>query len=122
MNYRKIPLTLNCGLDVVGQVLYGKWKIRILYFISRGHKRPSEIMREIPDASHRVIYSQLKELEEHQLISKVIYPIIPPKVEYNLTELGQSLIPVITILGEWGDAHQDELKSIILKGLNSDLE
>lgn len=122
MNQRKIPLTLNCGLDVVGEVLYGKWKIRILYFISRGHKRPSEIMREIPDASQRVIYSQLKELEEHQLISKVIYPVIPPKVEYSLTELGQSLIPVITILGEWGDTHQDELKRIILKGPHTEPE
>src|ERR1700740_453693 len=115
MNNRKIPLTLDCGLDVVGEVLYGKWKIRILYFISKGHKRPSEIMREIPDASQRVIYSQLRKLEAHQLISKFIYPVIPPKVEYNLTEFGQSLIPVIAMLGEWGDAHQDELKSIILK-------
>ena len=122
MNNRKIPLTLDCGLDVVGEVLYGKWKVRILYFISKGHKRPSAIMREIPDASQRVIYSQLKELEEHQLISKVIYPVIPPKVEYNLTELGQSLIPVITILGEWGDTHQDELKRIILKGPHTELE
>ena len=122
MNQRKVPLALDCGLDVVGEVLYGKWKIRILYFISKGHKRPSEIMREIHEASQRVIYSQLKELEEHRLISKVIYPEIPPKVEYNLTELGQSLIPVITILGDWGDSHKEELKQIIFKNSGAETE
>jgi DNA-binding HxlR family transcriptional regulator len=92
----------------------GKWKIRLLWFIHEGFKRPSELQRKIPDASRRVLNIQLKELEEHELISKVIYPQIPPKVEYGLTEFGQTLIPVISVLGQWGDGHQEHLRNVIL--------
>jgi DNA-binding HxlR family transcriptional regulator len=115
MYERKIPLNLNCGLDLIGEVLYGKWKIRLLWFINVGHKRPSELQRKIPDASRRVLNIQLKELEEHELISKVIYPVVPPKVEYNLTEFGKTLIPVISALGHWGDHNEKRLRSVILK-------
>lgn len=114
MKNRKIPLNLNCGLDLVGEVLYGKWKIRLLWFIKQGHKRPSELQRKIPDASRRVLNVQLKELEDHELISKVVYPVVPPKVEYNLTEFGETLIPVIAAIGQWGDSNETRLRSLIL--------
>ena len=114
MKNRKIPLNLNCGLDLVGEVLYGKWKMRLLWFIKHGHKRPSELQRKIPDASRRVLNVQLKELEDHQLISKVVYAVVPPKVEYNLTEFGESLIPVIGAIGQWGDSNEERLRSLIL--------
>lgn len=58
---------------------------------------------------------QLKEMEEHELITKKIYPVVPPKVEYSLTEFGKTLIPVISVLGQWGDEHQKRLRQIILK-------
>ena len=115
MKDRKIPLNLNCGLDLIGEVLYGKWKIRLLWFIEQGHKRPSELQRKIPEASRRVLNIQLKELEEHELISKVIYPVVPPKVEYSLTDFGETLIPVISALGKWGDEHEERLRNLILK-------
>ncbi|PWV54321.1 helix-turn-helix domain-containing protein [Chitinophaga sp. S165] len=115
MYERKIPLTLNCGLDLIAEVLYGKWKIRLLWFINEGHKRPSELLRKIPDASRRVLNVQLNELEEHGLITKIIYPQAPPKVEYSLTAFGQTLIPVIGELGRWGDKHSDHLRAVILK-------
>ena len=115
MYEKKIPLSLNCGLDLIGEVLYGKWKIRLLWFINEGYKRPSELQRKIPDASRRVLYMQLKELEDHELITKKIYPIVPPKVEYSLTEFGKTLIPVIAVLGQWGDDNQEQLRSLILK-------
>jgi Predicted transcriptional regulators len=113
MKERKIPLNLNCGLDLVGEVLYGKWKIRLLWFIHQGHKRPSELQRKIPDASRRVLNMQLRELEDHELVSKIIYPVVPPKVEYYLTDFGKSLIPVILAIGEWGDAHEKRLRALI---------
>jgi len=94
-------------------VLYGKWKMRLLWFIKQGHKRPSELQRKIPDASRRVLNFQLKELEDHELISKVVYPVVPPKVEYNLTEFGESLIPVIGAIGQWGDSHEKRLRAVI---------
>lgn len=115
MYERKIIPNLNCGLDLVGEVLYGKWKIRLLWFINEGHIRPSELQRKIPDASRRVLNIQLKELEEHELVSKKIYPVVPPKVEYSLTEFGKSLIPVIDTLGRWGDENGERLKTVIAK-------
>lgn len=112
---RKITPNLECGLDLIGEVLYGKWKIRLLWFINEGLKRPSELHRRIPDATRRVLSMQLKELEEHELISKKIYPEVPPKVEYSLTEFGKSLIPVISLLGNWGDEHARKLREVIMK-------
>lgn len=115
MYERKIPLTLNCGLDLTGEVLYGKWKIRLLWFINEGFLRPSELQRKIPDASRRVLHIQLNELEKHTLIEKTIYPVVPPKVEYRLTEFGKTLIPVISILGDWGDKNAERLREVIMK-------
>ena len=115
MYERKILPNLNCGLDLIGEVLYGKWKVRLLWFIHQGHQRPSELQRKIPDATRRVLNIQLNELEAHELITKTIYPVVPPKVEYNLTEFGKTLIPVIATLGNWGDEHEERLRSVILK-------
>ena len=114
MKDRKIPLNLNCGLDLIGEVLYGKWKIRLLWFINQGHQRPSELQRKIPDASRRVLNIQLKELEEHDLVAKKIYPVVPPKVEYSLTAFGKTVIPVIAALGNWGNENEERLRSLIL--------
>lgn len=115
MYERKTTPNLNCGLDLIGEVLYGKWKIRLLWFIGQGHQRPSELQRKIPDASRRVLNIQLKELEDHELVSKVIYPVVPPKVEYSLTDFGKTLIPVISAIGNWGDEHEERLRPLILK-------
>jgi DNA-binding HxlR family transcriptional regulator len=112
---KKIPVSLNCGLDLLAEVLYGKWKIRLLYFIYQGHIRPSELQRKIPEASRRILNLQLNALELHELVTKKIYAQLPPKVEYSLTELGESLIPVICKLGEWGDQNQDQLRAVIAK-------
>ena len=115
MYERKVIPNLNCGLDLLGEVLYGKWKIRLLWFIDQGHKRPSELQRKIPDASRRVLNMQLNELEKHELVTRKIYPVVPPKVEYSLTEFGKTVIPVIAALGQWADEHEDRLRDVILK-------
>ena len=115
MYERKIIPNLNCGLDLIGEVLYGKWKIRLLWFINEGHKRPSELQRKIPDAARRVLNIQLKELEQHELVTRKVYSVVPPKVEYSLTEFGKTLIPVIAALGQWSDEHEDRLRDVILK-------
>ena len=97
------------------EVVFGKWKIHLLYFISQGNKRPSELQSSIPGATRRVLNVQLNQLEEHGLISKRIYAQLPPRVEYELTELGQSLLPILIELGEWGDRHHEFLRSAIEK-------
>ena len=115
MYERKTIPNLNCGLDLIGEVLYGKWKIRLLWFINEGHKRPSELQRKMPDAARRVLNVQLKELEEHNLVTRKVFPVVAPKVEYSLTDFGKTLIPVIAALGQWGDENEDQLRQIILK-------
>ncbi|MCH5684348.1 winged helix-turn-helix transcriptional regulator [Niabella sp. W65] len=76
-------------MDLIGEVLYGKWEIHLLWFINEGHKRPIELQRKIPGATWRVLNIQLKELEDHEFITRKIYPVVPPKVEYNLTKFGK---------------------------------
>lgn len=120
MYERKTVPNLNCGLDLIGEVLYGKWKMRLLWFINEGYQRPSELQRKIPDATRRVLNIQLKELEDHELVTKKIYPVVPPKVEYSLTEFGKTLIPVISTLGHWGDANEERLRTLILKRFESE--
>lgn len=118
MYERKMPLNLNCGLDLIAEVLYGKWKIRLLWFINEGYQRPSALQLKIPDASRRVLNMQLKELEDHELITKQIFPVVPPKVEYSLTDFGKTLIPVIAALGQWGDEHEERLRKVIVTSFN----
>jgi DNA-binding HxlR family transcriptional regulator len=115
MYERKIPIDQNCGLDLIREVLYGKWKIHLIYYISRGIQRPSELQREIPEATRRVLNMQLNQLEQHELVTKKIYPQLPPKVEYSLTPFGESLLPVVMLMGKWGDDNQERLKKVILK-------
>lgn len=64
---------------------------------------------------------QLKELEEHKIVIKKIYPVEPPKVEYTLTEFGKMIIPVIFMLGNWGDEYEERLRNLILKRLDSNI-
>jgi DNA-binding HxlR family transcriptional regulator len=115
MYKRKIPIELNCGLDIVKEVLYGKWKIHLIYFIGQGIQRPGELQRRIPSATRRVLNVQLNQLEAHGIVSKVIFAELPPHVEYSLTELGCSVLPIVSALGHWGDEHQEVLSEMIAR-------
>jgi DNA-binding HxlR family transcriptional regulator len=119
MYKRKIPVDLNCGLDLVKEVIFGKWKIHLIYFISQGFKRPGELQRKIPGATRRVLNVQLNQLEAHGIISKKIYAEMPPKVEYVLTELGETVLPIVVALGHWGDVHQAHLREVIAETLTA---
>ena len=95
MYERKTPLTIDCGLHLTKEVLNGKWKPALLHAISMDIKRPSEMLRLLSGVTRRVLNVQLKELETHGMVEKKTYPQLPPKVEYSLTEIGRSLMPVI---------------------------
>jgi DNA-binding HxlR family transcriptional regulator len=113
MYERKIPLTIDCGLHLTREVLNGKWKPALLNAISLNVKRPSEILKLMPDATRRVLNVQLKELEEHGMIEKKVYHQLPPKVEYSLTDIGWSLMPIIDAMNQWGDTHRAFLENVI---------
>ncbi len=102
---RKIPIDLDCGVTIYQIMAGGKWKPYLINCMNGGMRRPSEFRRIIPGATKRVLARQLNEMEEMGLVVKIVYPEIPPRVEYSLTETGASLVPVIRMMDEWGLRH-----------------
>jgi DNA-binding HxlR family transcriptional regulator len=109
---RKIPL-LDCGHEYIRRVLHGRWKIALLLRLASGHQRPGELARTIPQASRRVLDAQLQQLVEQGLVGKTVFDEAIQHVEYQLTELGESLMPVITVMGEWGTTHIQHLRQTV---------
>ncbi|QNK63394.1 helix-turn-helix transcriptional regulator [Pedobacter sp. PAMC26386] len=107
MYEKKIPKNFECGIIVTMEIIGGKWKTCLINRINKGTKRPGEIHKFYKDAPLRVINRQLAELEMHGIITKDIYAQWPKKVEYNLTELGKTLLPLIAQIEQWGTIHQD---------------
>ncbi len=89
----------------IQKILGGKWKIEILYYISLRTRRFGELQRQIGNISQSTLTKQLRELEADGFVSRYIYQEIPPKVEYSLTDLGKSFIPVIEHMKQWGEDH-----------------
>jgi DNA-binding HxlR family transcriptional regulator len=109
MYERKIPEDLECGIIITMKVLGGKWQPCIIDAINRGARRPSELHRQINTASARVINMQLRELEQYNIIYKKVYDGLPLKVEYYLTALGQSLLPIIEAMDHWGKTNSKQV-------------
>ena len=103
MYQKKIPVQLDCGLHFFKELLSGKWKLMLVYYISKNLKRPSELQRKIPDADRRVMDKQVGELVWHGFITKTTYSTKIPKVEYELSELGEKLLPLILTIEQWGE-------------------
>lgn len=103
MYTHKIPKDLDCGMAMTMEIIGNKWKPCLLYNIWQGVNRPGQLQQANPKASRQVLNQQLKELEAHGIIRKVVYAQLPPKVEYFLTELGESLIPVLDAMTAWGN-------------------
>lgn len=112
MYERKLPVELECGLHLFMEVMNGKWKISLIWCIYSGVKRPGELHRRMPKASRRLLDTQLKQLTEQGIIAKTIFDQKIPKVEYELTELGKTLIPVIEVTARWGETHRDVLEPL----------
>lgn len=105
---KKIPVDLNCPLRLTMSLIDSKWKSCILDELRSGnHMRPSEIHKCLPEAAPRVLDIQLKELVEDGLVEKTIYPELPPRSEYCITDLGKSLIPIIDSMLKWGTDHYE---------------
>lgn len=113
MYQRKIPIDYDCGLSVAMEVVGSKWKFCILDEISKGIKRPKDLVNSINGITKRVLQKQLKELELHGLLEKTIYTEVPLRVEYNLTTSGKSLLPLISAVDQWGMGFSSQLKTIL---------
>ena len=93
----------NCEKELTLSVIGGKWKMLILWHLGKeGTKRFSELKALMPGITQKMLVNQLRELQEDLIIHREVYPVVPPKVEYSLTEQGQSLIPILEIMYKWG--------------------
>ena len=99
---REFNNSIELSLDVIG----GKWKMPILWLLKDDSKRYGELKKSLPGVTHKMLTQQLRELESDEIISRKVYPEVPPKVEYTLTLLGKSVIPVIDLLREWGEEYR----------------
>lgn len=110
MYTRKIEEDPDCGLYLAMRVLGGKWKCCILDTINRGISRPSDIARYIADASTRVIEMQLAELLFYGLVDKYTEDVYPKRTEYKLTSLGETLLPILSTIDQWGLEHAQVIR------------
>ena len=95
---KKTDCPVEATLDLIG----GKYKALILWHLSEKSLRFSELHKLIAGATPKILTQQLRELERNQIINREVFPVIPPKVEYSLTELGKSLMPVLISMRDWG--------------------
>ncbi len=95
----------GCPIEITLNLISGKWKALVLCYLAAGTARFGEIKRGFPSVTQKMLTQQLRELEADGLIKRTIYAQVPPKVEYTLTTCGESLLPVIRVMGEWGRNH-----------------
>jgi DNA-binding HxlR family transcriptional regulator len=100
--------TFNCEKELTLSIIGGKWKMLIMWHLGKeGTKRFGELKSLIPGITQRMLVSQLRELEEDLIIHREVYPVVPPKVEYSLTERGESLMPILDSMYEWGKNYME---------------
>ena len=92
-----------CSLELALDLIGGKWKIMMLYQLRIGPLRSADLQRKMRGISAKVFTQTARKLENDGLLIRTVYPVVPPKVEYSLTELGRSVIPVIMEMGYWGE-------------------
>ncbi|MDK8433556.1 MULTISPECIES: helix-turn-helix domain-containing protein [unclassified Brevibacterium] len=91
-----------CPVEVAVSALGGTWKLTTIKHLLEGTKRFNELGRLMPLANTKTLTRQLRELEEDGLVERTVYPVVPPHVEYSLSELGRSLGPIVEAMNEWG--------------------
>jgi len=91
-----------CSLDLTLSLIGGKWKTMMIYMLKDGALRSSELQRKMPGVSNKMFTQTARDLEKDGIVKREVFPVVPPRVEYDLTELGQSILPIIFQLCDWG--------------------
>lgn len=102
----------KCPVEVTLDIIGGKWKGIILYRLLDGKKRFSELKKLLPNITHRTLTLQLRELEKDGIVSRHVYAQVPLKVEYQLSPLGLSMQPIITVIREWGIMYKKSMAGL----------
>lgn len=101
---------VGCPVEVTLKVIEGRWKVLVLHYLLEGTRRFNELHRLLVGVSPRTLAKQLRELEKDGIVRRKVFPEIPPRVEYSLTELGRTLRPVLGAMHDWGDAFSHRLR------------
>lgn len=91
-----------CSLDLTLSLIGGKWKTMMIYMLKDKALRSSELQRKMPGISNKMFTQTARDLEKDGIVKREVFPVVPPRVEYGLTELGHSILPVILQMCEWG--------------------
>ncbi|MEM6282438.1 MAG: helix-turn-helix domain-containing protein [Chloroflexota bacterium] len=105
------PIVERCPIEFTLDVISGKWKPLIIYYLLEETRRFGELQRCIPQVNRRMLTKHLRELEADGIVHREVYKQVPPKVEYSLTEKGHSLRPILEMMLTWGESHVAEAKS-----------
>jgi DNA-binding HxlR family transcriptional regulator len=102
----RLALSDECPEVYASNIIGGQWTLVICSWLLNGKLRFSELKRNLPNITERMLTLQLRKLEENRIISRTVYAEVPPRVEYELTSIGYALTPVIKALESWGDEHR----------------
>jgi DNA-binding HxlR family transcriptional regulator len=111
MTRRKQDLDYGCPIEVTLDVIGGKWKGMVLHRLLQGAARFNELRRVIPKTTQRMLTLQLRELERDGVILRTVYPEVPPRVEYSLTDFGRTLAPILDMMEKWGEQYQGVVRA-----------
>jgi DNA-binding HxlR family transcriptional regulator len=99
----------KCPAETTLQVIGGSWKVPILWHLAKDVKRFSQLRRDLPGVTQKMLTQQLRELEQHEIVTRKVYPQVPPRVEYGLTPRGRSLLPIVGEMCKWGRRWQGKI-------------
>ena len=100
--------TFTCPVEATIQLIGGKYKAVILWHLMNDTLRYSELHKRIPKATDKMLAQQLRELEKDGLINRTVYPVVPPKTEYSLTDFGRTLVPILDEMCKWGTDYLED--------------
>ena len=109
MRHKRYDCNFGCPVEACLEVIGGKWKGVILFHLLGGTKRFNELMRSMPKVTQRMLTRQLRELEADRIVDRKVYPEVPPRVEYSLTNFGRTLEPTLRMLQKWGTEHLGQI-------------
>lgn len=102
--------TVAVTLDIIG----GKWKSLILWHLSFKTLRFSQLQRRLNKITQKMLTQQLRELEQDGMINRKVYPEVPPRVEYSLTEMGESVVPILKMMCQWGKDYEEATTGVVV--------
>jgi DNA-binding HxlR family transcriptional regulator len=103
----------NCPVKLTADIIGGKWKPSILFFLEGRTRRFGELQKLIPGMTKKMLTQHLRDLERHEIINRKVYAEVPPKVEYSLTKHGESLKPILKLMSAWGTKHRARYGNVL---------